>query len=332
MNLLKLILVLCGFFATVCNAQAADPWTVLEGGTGPGAGKHIVLIAADDEYRSEELIPQLAKILAKHHGFKCTVLFAIDKNDGTINPGQKDNIPGLKFLKDADLMVFFARFRELPDDQMKLFMDYTHSGKPIVALRTSTHPFHYVKHKDSPYAKYTWTSKDPKGGWGREVLGETWVNHHGRHKVESTRGLIAKGQENHPIVRGVEEIWGPSDVYGLTTLKGDCQPIIMGQVLVGLKPDDKPHPTKQQFPVAWTKTYTGDSGKAARVFATTMGHGGDFLSAGFRRLMVNGCYWAMGLESEIPAKSNVEIVGEYQPSPIGVGKHIKGQKPSDIHF
>jgi len=50
-------------------------------------------------------------------------------------------------------------------------MDYTNSGKPMMALRTSTHPFNYTKHKNSPYAKYTFGSGNPKGGYGRMVFG-----------------------------------------------------------------------------------------------------------------------------------------------------------------
>src|SRR5579872_4991718 len=96
-------------------ARAADPWIVYDGYDGPGKGKHIVLISGDEEYRSEEGLPQLGKILAKRHGFKCTVLFAIGK-DGTINPNVS-NIPGLEALKNADLMVIFTRFRDLPDAQ-----------------------------------------------------------------------------------------------------------------------------------------------------------------------------------------------------------------------
>ena len=46
------------------SAVAADQWTVLEGKQGPGKGKHIVLISGDDEYRSEDLIPAMAQILA----------------------------------------------------------------------------------------------------------------------------------------------------------------------------------------------------------------------------------------------------------------------------
>ena len=121
----------CRMFATLMagalignGASAADPWIDFNGLEGPGKGKHIVLISGDEEYRSEETLPQLAKILANHHGFKCTVLFAIDPKDGTINPNQTDNIPGLGALDTADLMVIFTRFRELPDEQMKHIVDY----------------------------------------------------------------------------------------------------------------------------------------------------------------------------------------------------------------
>lgn len=318
------------FLASGINpARAEDPWVVYEGQDGPGMGKKVVLIAADDEYRSEELIPQLAKILAFRHGFDCTVLFAIDREDGTINPGQKDNIPGLETLDDADLLILFARFRELPDDQMKHIIDYAESGRPIVALRTATHAFSYSK-KDSPYAKYSWNSDDPKGGFGRLVLGETWVAHHGHHNVESTRGLPVEGMEKHPILRGVSEIWGPSDVYAITTLSGDSQPLVMGQVLTGMKPTDLPNRDKPMLPIAWIKTYTGKSGETSRIFTTTMGHAGDFTNEGVRRLLVNACYWAVGLEDQIPAESNVDLVGQYDPSPIGVGGHKKGVKPADL--
>ncbi len=314
------------------QSSGADPrWIEFEGHSGPGLGKHIVFVTGDEEYRSEESMPMLAKILAVHHGFKCTVLFALDKQTGQIDPLILDNIPGLEKLKDADLIVMFLRFRELPDDRMKLIIDYTNSGKPIIGLRTSTHPFFYKKNKNSPYAKYTFNNKDAafKGGYGRQVLGETWINHYGHHQKESTRGLIAKGMDDHPIVRGVGEIWGPSDVYGLTTLAGQCTPIITGYVLKGMEPRDAVSPDKKPLPVAWTKTYTGDLGKPGKVFTTTMGHGGDFKDPDFRRLMVNACYWGMDLCEKIPAQSKVDIIGTYEPNKIGFGGFKKGLKPAD---
>jgi type 1 glutamine amidotransferase len=313
--------------------RAADPWVVYEGGDGPGKGKHIVLISGDEEYRSEEALPQLAKILSKRHGFKCTVLFAIDPKDGTINPNKNDNIPGLEALKTADLMVIFTRWRNLPDEQMKAIVDYVESGRPIVGMRTATHAFKLPG--KSKYADYSY-EKAHGGGFGKKVLGETWVSHHGLHKSQSTRGVLAPGAEGHPILRGIQdgEIWGPTDVYGVhLPLPGDSKPLVLGQVLAGMKPTDGPVAGKQNnpmMPIAWTKTYTGKSGKPARVFATTMGASQDLQSEGLRRLLVNACYWAVGLEDKVPAKSNVDLVGEYKPRPFGSDGFQKGVKPADL--
>lgn len=311
------------------SAMAEDPWVVYEGKEGPGKGKHIVFVTGDEEYRSEESMPQLAKILAERHGFRCTVLFAVNKETGEIDPVVSDHIPGLDKLADADLMVLFVRFRELPDAEMQKIIDYTNSGKPIVALRTSTHPFFYRKNPDSPFAKWSWRSSDPKGGYGREVLGETWVAHYGVHQKESTRGVPAEGMADHPILRGVESIWGPSDVYTINSLTGDSKPVVMGQVLVGMNPDDEVNTDKAPMPVTWIKTYTGAEGKTSRILTTTMGHGDDLKDEGVRRMLVNGCYWALGMEDEIPEKAEVDLVGDYDPLPIGFGKHRKGVKPSD---
>ncbi|MSR59921.1 MAG: hypothetical protein EXS05_20155 [Planctomycetaceae bacterium] len=314
---------------------AADPWVVYDGQAGPGQGKHIVLVSGDEEYRSEEALPQLAKILSQRHGFKCTVLFAIDKNDGSINPEQSDNLPGLEALKTADLAVIFTRFRNLPDDQLQHLIDYTESGKPIVGLRTATHAFNLKP--ESKFIRYTWTSKDPDfdGGWGRQVLGETWISHHGQHGQQSTRGIIAKGEESHPILRGIKkgDIWGPTDVYGVRLpLPGDSRPLVLGQVLEGMKADDKPvigPQNEPMMPVAWVKSYKGTSGKSARVFTTTMGASQDLLSEGVRRMLVNACYWGLAIEDKIPAKSNVEIVGDFEPLPFKFSGHKRGVMPAD---
>jgi type 1 glutamine amidotransferase len=291
---------------------------VYPGGHGPGRGKHVVLIAGDQEYRSEESIPALAQILAVRHGFRCTVLFSVNRQTGQIDPNTIDNIPGIEELRRADLVVLFARWLELPDEQMKEIIDYTDSGRPIVALRTSTHPFNYQKRLESPYAKYSYNNKQFSGGYGRQVLGETWIAHYGAHQKQSTRGVIPAGMEAHPILRGVHDLWGESDVYEISALTGDSQPIVMGQVLMGMDPASPPDPAKKLMPVAWTKTYTGSSGKPDRIFTTTMGHAMDFRNEGFRRMMVNACYWAVGLEKKISAVGSVEFAAAYNPHPIGV--------------
>jgi hypothetical protein len=314
---------------------AADPWLTLKGGEGPGKGKHIVLVSGDEEYRSEETLTQLGKILATHHGFDCTVLYAIDPKDGTINPNVNNNIPGLEILAKADLMILFTRFRNLPDEQMKHIIDYTESGKPVIGLRTATHAFNL---NQGNYKKYTWTSKEPgfEGGYGKQVLGETWVAHHGGHGKEGTRGIVAKGQESNPILKGIKtgSIFGTSDVYTVKLpLPGDSLPLVLGEVTATLMPDSPAVTGKKNdpmMPIAWTKSYKGSSGKVSRIFTTTLGASQDFEHEGTRRLLVNASYWALGQESQIPAESKVEIVGKYEALPFKNNGFKKGLKPEDL--
>ncbi len=322
------------------DANTAKSWVVFEGKEGPGKGKHVVFVTGDDEYFSEEGMPVMARILAEHHGFTCTVLFAINKETGVIDVGTKDNIPGLENLATADVMVMFTRFRALPDEQMKMIADYLDTGKAVMGLRTATHAFSM---KEGTYKHFSYNSGDPafKQGFGKQVLGETWVNHHGGHGKQSTRGLIAPGASDNPIVRGLKDgdIWGTTDVYTVNLPLVGATPLIMGQVLAGMKPEDPPataaeNPKTKQMvdknspmmPVAWTRTYTGPSGKASRVFTTTMGGAmsgsHDWDSEGLRRLLVNATYWCIGLEAKIPEKAKVDIV------PGGTFK--RGVKPQDV--
>ena len=314
-------------------AQNARLWLDFEGKRGPGTGKHVVLVSGDEEYRSEEALPQLARILAERHGFRTTVLFAINHTDESIDPDRKDNIPGLEALDTADLLILFTRFRDLPDEQMKHIVDYVESGRPVIGIRTATHAFDLKTHPT--YARWTWNSKDPEGGFGRQVLGETWINHHGKHKVQSTRGILAKGQQQHPVLRGIRdgEIWGPTDVYEVRLpLPPDCTPLVFGQVLTGMNSTDPPAATGNDpmMPVAWVKTYRGANGKSSRVFTTTMGSSQDLLNEGFRRLLVNSTYWAVGLEKHMPQRANVALVGKYDPLPFGFGGFRKGVKVEDL--
>ncbi|MFN3324373.1 MAG: ThuA domain-containing protein [Bryobacteraceae bacterium] len=318
-----------GALALLPLERALAQGLTFEGKRGAGRGKHIVLVSGDEEYRSEEAMPQLARILATHHGFRCTVLFAIDPATGKVNPNHSSNIPGLEALRGADLMILFIRFRDLPDEQMRHIAEYVESGRPIVALRTSTHAFAFKKHE--MWKHWGWDSKEWDGGFGRQVLGETWISHHGAHGKESTRGVIAPERKDHPIVRGIGdgEIWGPTDVYTVRLpLPDGCEPLVYGQVLRGMRPDDPPvegAKNDPMMPVAWTRI----RGKA-RIFTTTMGSSQDLSSEGFRRLLVNAAYWALGMESKIPAKSKVDLVGEYNPTPFRFNGFREGLTPPDF--
>jgi len=326
-----------GYLAASLLASVAHSkeWATYEGKSGPGKGKHIVLVTGDEEYRSEEAMPMLAKILAERHGFTCTVLFAIDPVSGDIDPTNQTNIPGLEKLESADLMILYTRFRELPDSATRHIDQYLKSGKPIIGLRTATHAFAYSRNADSPYARYDWRSKEWPGGFGQQVLGETWVSHHGDHGKESSRGVINPEYQDDPVLRGVDNIWGPSDVYTVKHLPDSAQVLVWGQVLSGMNPDDAPvegAKNDPMMPMIWARDYQSASGKTSKVICSTMGAAVDLENEGLRRLLVNGCYWLVGIGDRIPAKADIRYVGEYDPRYFGFGDYEKGLKPADYEL
>lgn len=333
---IKLIGVLFSFLilSLSCEAQTSSQWLQFEGGEGAGNGKHVVLISGDDEYRSEEGLPMLAKILSEHHGFKCTVLFAIDPATKEVMPSYPGNIPGMEQLQSADLVIMLVRFRELPDEQMKYFDEYVNSGKPIIGLRTSTHAFNYTENLNSPYAKYHWQGKEKgwESGFGARVLGETWVSHHGHHGEEGTRALVDGVDQinDHPVLRGVKDIWGPSDVYTVKNLPSEANVLLYGQSTRGMTPESELMWEKAIMPIAWTLDYQGEKGKTTKIFTTTMGASTDLESADLRRLIVNASFWSLGMGSAITDDLNVDYVGEYSPTNFGFDAFQKGLKPADF--
>jgi hypothetical protein len=313
-----LFLLLASCAAAPPHPVPDDPrWLTYPGGDGPGRGKHIVLVAAEQEYRSEQSMPMLAKVLATHHGFHCTVLFA--QHDGLVDPTQKTrqedkaivhDIPGLEHLAKADLLILFSRFMTLSKPQLAQVIDYLDSGKPIFALRTANHGF---------LGEFPYRVNGKQVRFGEDVLGGAF------------RG---PDQLQHPILRGVDDIWGPSDVYRTYpedgSLPADCTALVLGQPLVGRQHDDAPNPEKIPLPVAWTKLWTTSTGKLARVFHCTMGSGSDFQSAGLRRLAVNAAYWCLGMEADIVGTRSVDLVGPYEPLDTGFDYAKLGLVPKPV--
>lgn len=317
----------------IALAQKDSPWLQFSPPLGQSNGKHIVLVGGDEAYRSEESLPMLAKILAVRHGFRTTVLFAINPETGFIDPNYHQNIPGLEFLSSADLMIIATRFRELPDDQMKHVHNYFVAGKPVIGLRTATHAFYYSRNPNNKYAKYGFKStiNGWEGGFGKHILGENWVNHHGASGKEGTRALIdgLEAAAANPILNGINDIWTTTEVYGIKSLPANSKVLLWGQGTDGVTPTDPGIWKRSIMPVAWTRTYLSESGKSGRVFTTTMGAAIDFLSEDLRRLVVNASYWAVELEKNIPVKSNVDFVGIYEPTMFGMNGFKKGKRPLD---
>ncbi|MEO5714755.1 MAG: ThuA domain-containing protein [Luteolibacter sp.] len=330
---MKKSIMLAGLTSFICLAQARSEsgvgWVSYDGGNGPGKGKHVVLLAGDEEYRSEESMPMLAKILSQRHGFKCTVLFSTGP-DGTLDPNRAESLDKPEALDSADVIVMLVRFRKWPDETMKHFDGAILRGTPVVALRTSTHAFQLPD--SSSYKAYN--------SFGKNILGEAWVNHWGHHKFEATRGVIEAANGANPLLRGVTDVFGDSDVYEAYP-PADATILLRGQVLKAMSPTDPPaayekkRATDKQpqdintpmMPVAWTRVVKNSAGKSNSILCTTMGAATDLSNEGLRRLVVNGVYGTLGLE--VPAKADVTLVGNYQPSPYQANGFKKGVKASD---
>jgi type 1 glutamine amidotransferase len=236
----------------------------------------VVFVTGDHEYSSEASMPLLAKELERNYGMRVKVLQASPDQNA------EENIPGLEALKDADLAVFFLRWRRLPADQVKHIDDYLKSGKPVVGFRTSTHAFNYPK--DHPLVQWNAFGEFALGsppGWG----GKADHTHCG-HNCSTDVSVIPESAA-HPVLTGVDPAFHVrSWLYKVLPdypVKGATW-LLMGKAV------DSEKPGFINNPVAWTwQTPAG-----GRVFTTTLGHPQDFDVEAFQRLVINGIHWAAG--------------------------------------
>ncbi|MCA9095664.1 MAG: hypothetical protein KDA68_19425, partial [Planctomycetaceae bacterium] len=324
------LIVAAGLFSTPLPAAGTIEYPATDG---PGARKHIVFVTGDEEYRSEEGLPMLAQILARRHGFRCTVLFSLD-DDGTINPNKSESLSGAEALDSADAIVMLIRFRKWPAEVMQKFDNACKRGISLIGLRTSTHAFQLPE--SNPFA----AAFNP---FGKQVLGEQWVSHWGKHKVEATKGIFEPANKDNPILKGIADgaIFGDTDVYEAYP-PADATILLRGQVLTGMNPNDPPADYKKtratdkqeqgvndpMMAVAWTREHDWGNGKKSKAFCTTMGAATDLLNAPLRRLVVNAVYW--GLDLDIPAEANVDYVSDFNPTPYGFNGYRKGVRPTDL--
>ena len=296
----------------VClTAMAGEHVLDFKGKDGPGKGKTIVLISGDEEYRSEEAMPLLAKILSQHHGFDCKVLFAWDDDGAYIDPNNQAGIRGWEELKTADLVIISTRFRRPAAEDAQHLTDFMNAGKPIIGLRTATHGF-------IGGGRFGGTMGYPR--WGKQVLGVGWDGHHGRHKAQGARGVIEEANKNHPILRGVtnENVFAPSDVYRVRGLEEQDVILLRGAVTETLDPSSPNLQSEKNDPMqpsSWLRPYTAPNGTKGTSFCTTMGASVDLVSEGLRRIIVNAAFYLNGLE--VPPNANVAYVDPFYPTFYG---------------
>ena len=234
----------------------------------------IVFVTGDHEYSSEATMPLIAAELERNYGMRTIVLKSAPDHNS------EENIPGLEALKDADLAVFFLRWRRLPEDQLKYIDDYLKSGKPLMGFRTTTHAFNFpAGHKSEKWNGFAELAFGAPGGWGKG--GHTHYGH-----LSTTDVSVIPAQTKNPILTGVApNFHADSWLYHVLPdypLKGSTW-LLMGKSV-------NPERAAIDNPVAWTwKTAAG--GKS---FMTTLGHPLDFNNPSFQRLVINAIHWTVG--------------------------------------
>jgi type 1 glutamine amidotransferase len=237
---------------------------------------YVVFVTGDHEYSGELTLPFIAAELEKNYGMRTKVLKAYPDYNG-----EKD-IPGLEALKEADLAVFYLRWRQLPQDQLNFIDDYLKSGKPVMGFRTTTHAFNYPEGDErkrwNSFGEFAFGAPP---GWG----GKAQHTHYG-HKSTTDVTIIPEAAK-HPILTGVEPSFHASSwLYRVLPdypAKG-AVPLLMGKSV-------NPDKAAIDNPVAWTwKNEWG--GKA---FITTLGHPEDFQVESFQRLVINAIHWELGM-------------------------------------
>jgi len=277
---------------------------------GNASAKHVVLISGDEEYRTEESMPMLGKILSQKHGFRCTVLFSLGPDGADyIDSNNSGGLRGLDALADADLMIIGTRFRKPDAAGAKFITDFLNAGKPVIGIRTSTHAFQ----GNGDFGGISFSE------FGLKILGETWVSHHGGHKTQGARGLVEPEFAEHPLLNSVKEVFCPSDVYGVIHLTDADQILMRAAVTESLDPKS-PNVEGQQNnpmqPFAWLHEYQRPNGSGTgKSFCTTGGASVDFVDEQLRRLIVNAAYHLTG--RDVPAKADVDFVDPFYPSFYG---------------
>lgn len=235
-----------------------------------------VLVVGTHHYSPQMTMPVFAKELERV-GFRTAVV----SGEGDPEKKTQNVLPGIEQLNDADVAIFFMRFLRLPDEEWQVIERYIESGKPVVGLRTANHSFKYPQ----DHQRYEWND-----GFGRRVLGTPYIVHQsGTTKVE-----VVEKYSNSPILSYLPKTaWTSPGTLYLTRLEAGCRPLLIGRGQGRSRLMEKDFGVIQVNEseadiVAWTWKNEWN----AKVFATTLGHPGDFAEESTVRLLVNGVCWA----------------------------------------
>jgi hypothetical protein len=234
----------------------------------------IAYVCGDHEYSGESTLPLFAREMEKRYQFSSILLRSQPDQNA------EENLPGLQRLALADVAVLFLRWRRLPLSQLRHLDRYLQAGRPVVALRTSSHAFNYpAEHPLVNRNRLATAAFGAPPGWNAD-------GH--RHYGHESTTRVSAAPEGHELLRGVATPFEcPSWLYHVLPKypPPTAKIALMGEAI-------NPNRPAIPNPVAWTLTNTF----GGRAFYTSLGHPGDFALEPFQRLLTNALHWALGRE------------------------------------
>ncbi|MEA3208127.1 MAG: hypothetical protein QOE70_1184 [Chthoniobacter sp.] len=255
-------------FRIVLRLLVIVPFVAASAVAAEGRPPHVFFMIGEGEYDTKTTLPAFAKAELEPRGLRCSF---------SILPAEEDEVfPAFEALKDADLLLISVRRHAPPKAQMDLIRAHVAAGKPVVGIRTASHAFG----KRRGETEGVWEKFDA------EVLGGTYDNHYGKDVVTFAR--VVPEAAGHPVLTGIapEEFRVPSHLYKYPVLAASVTRLMTARM------EGRP----EVEPVAWVNT-----AHDRRVFYTSLGSAEDFAVPQFRRLLLNGIHWALGLP--VPTES-----------------------------
>jgi len=230
----------------------------------------VVVLAGEPEYDSHRSMKPIADLIGQR------LLLDVHYRTPTVIEDEPDfpesSFGDLSVLRAADLLIIYTRFRRLPDTEMAELQAFLERGAGVIGLRTSSHAFHFQP--DSPWAGWN-------EGFGRDVLGSAWVQHHGH---SSSTDVSKIHRLDHPILEGIPDRFHVRSWLYTNDLQPGFEPLLLG---APVDPETEPTPG----PVAWT--HDGDD---RRAFYTSLGHQQDLVLPAVADLLVNAAAWTLNRE------------------------------------
>lgn len=253
---------------------------VLSGGA---AERTVLFLVGEHEYGTRESLPAFARSALEPKGLRCEFVFAKSDDRASVDCHV---FPGLaEALKRADLLFLSVRRRYPAREDLERIRGWIRSGRPVVAIRTSSHAFGERPKGEgyqAPEGHAAWNTLD------RDLLGVSYTGHYNAREGHDCVVRVDAAVSESPLLSGLDLPERPL-IFSHLYKSEVVDPAVRVLLRASIAEDNADEP------VAWTVIRDGQ-----KTFYTSVGGPEDMKLPWFNRLLSNAVEWAL----EKPMKSD----------------------------